>query len=309
MEITDKIIQHAQAGDLETLAMLDSKGFLIGAHESADQFAERLKTLRHNIREMDRELEENGRFLFGNYSVTAEDRIPAGIFTACSSMTEHLYSFRIDWVPGFFVTPSFSWLFGGCAFYSFPDFFTFFIIRQCFARKKRWLIYDRDELLAHELCHVARIGLQSNIFEENFAYKTASSRFRRKVGGMFRGPFDAFLLLGSTLILLLSQVTKTFFLPGLDVAYFWGVVGLAVLSLGTRHLSACLKFRKCLKKLAGVSPDFFLAVAFRCTDTEIHQLASGKVGDIRSWINSRTTDSLRWQVIQHRFISEDESVR
>lgn len=38
-----------------------------------------------------------------------------------------------------------------------PEFFTLFIIRRTLKDQERWLIYRRNELISHELCHVARV--------------------------------------------------------------------------------------------------------------------------------------------------------
>ncbi len=37
----------------------------------------------------------------------------------------------------------------------------------------------RQELLAHELCHIARIALDSTLYEETFAYQVSPSPLRR----------------------------------------------------------------------------------------------------------------------------------
>jgi len=132
-------------------------------------------------------------------SFPAAQRIPREMVTNVAAITQEHYGFAIDWVPGFFADQSFGWLFGGCAYYFEPDFFALFIVRRSFEHHNRWLIYNRDELLSHELCHVARGGLKADFFEEEFAYGVSGSWFRQAVGGLFRTGsegLDRLLVLG-----------------------------------------------------------------------------------------------------------------
>ena len=129
----------------------------------------RLGELREHYGVMEASLAEGGRYEIEGVAVEAHARIPAELFGRAKAVTRDMYGFDADWVPGFFVDMAFGWFFGGCAFHFFPDFFTLFMIRRSFAERERWLIYDRDELLAHEMCHVARVALDSTVFEEVFA--------------------------------------------------------------------------------------------------------------------------------------------
>ncbi len=58
-------------------------------------------------------------------------------------------------------------------------------------------IYKRDEILAHEMVHVMRAHLNSNKYEEVFAYLTSASSFRRYFGPIFRHSFEPIILLFS----------------------------------------------------------------------------------------------------------------
>ena len=300
--IDDRLIERAAAADLEAAAELDAMGLLVGREESAAAYGERLDALRSNTLAMREALARDGRYEVEGFTVSASEEIPSDLFEEASAVTRDLYGFAIRWVPGFFINPSFSLLFGGCAFYFYPDFFALFIIRKCFSVRERWLIYSRTELLSHELCHVARLGLMSTVFEETFAYQTATSGFRRMVGSIFRRPSDSFMFLGSALVLLLGQMVRTLVAPWLWIAPFWGVVLLVFAFLIVRHIGHRRVFSRalaCLSRLVGGDAG---AVLFRCTDEEIEAIATlGSINGLRAWLTARVSSEFRWQVIAHRY--------
>ncbi len=295
-------LQAAVDGDEAAAGELDACGLLIGGLESPEQWVERIRKLTANIERMEAQLAETRQFTVEDVCVQAGDRIPQELFGAAGRITEALYGFRADWVPGFFVNPSFGWLFGGCAFYFYPDFFAMFIIRRAFAQREKWLFYDRVELLAHELCHVARVGFTSRRFEEMLAYQTATSHFRRVAGGVFRSPVDGYVLLGATWLLLLAQVLRFSVLLWLPGWPFWllviGVIGFFAI----RHGRDVHIFAKATRNLERIAPGAARSVLFRCTDEEIDALAGLDDADaLAQWLDYRVRSSRRWQLIRDRF--------
>jgi len=291
-----------EQGELESLIACDRRGLLIGANETAAQFVARLQCLQANIAELETALASDGSYRLENLLLASTARIGHELFAEVENDTRSLYDFAVDWVPGFFVDPGFGWLFGGAAFYFYPDFFALFIIRRSFRNKPKWLIYRRSELLAHELCHIARIALESSVYEETFAYAVSSSAFRRHFGGMFHRPTDSLLLLCSTLLLLLAQVSQLFVLNWLPIWPFWSAVVGIVVYLIARHLLCARRLRKAKANLGG--DEHSAAVLFRCTDREIATLAACADADAaRQWMQQQAQTSLRWQVISARFLS------
>ena len=304
--ITDAELGAVHANDLSTLCELDRRGLLLGARETLDKYAARLECLRRNIQKMEDSLEAESCFQIDDLTLQAEERIDASQFSEARDITDSKYGFSIDWVPGFYINPRMGWLFGGCAFYFFPDFFAVFILRRAFASRQRWLIYDRSELLAHELCHVARLPLQSHQYEEQFAYQTSTSAFRRAVGGTFRGAGDSLLLLAPTFLLLAAQICRLFLWAAIPIWPFWGLVLLAAAFLFTRgHLSQkrLKKARQNLQK-AGISATD--PVLFRCTDKEIDELADAPENQATDIISRWQQSAPRWQVITQRFLKKDD---
>jgi len=301
---TEQLIERAGTGDIDALVALDEQGFLIGFQESLDSYVTRLRCLQSNIGGMDKELAETGSFEVEGVAVSDEDRIPTSLFERVRGKTEELFRFQIDWVPGFFINPSQGWLFGGCAFYFYPDFFALFIIRRSFANRERWLIYSRDELLAHELCHVARIAMESDVFEETFAYQTATSAFRRAVGSVFRSPMDSYFLLGSTFALLAAQLARVLVFHALPIWPFWGLVLLVIASFAGRQQRGRKLFSAALRRLTSIAEEDALAALFRCSDDEVLWISRCRDGaSLLAWASEKAMDSVRWQVIRARFFS------
>ncbi|MBO4528193.1 MAG: hypothetical protein J5743_11225 [Victivallales bacterium] len=297
---SEENLLQAASGNIDTLAAYDANGFLLGADESAEDFAKRIRLFQANRQKLEDALQKDGKYDAEGIIVTPGDRIPNTLFAKIAEHTKRLYRFQIDWVPGFFIDPSFSLLFGGCAFCSYPDFFTMFIIRRTFKTQEKWLIYNRDELLAHELCHVARIALLSEEFEETFAYQTSSSSFRKLIGGIFRKQTDSFMFLGVTFILLFAQILRTQWIHTMPIWPFWSLVGLVFAWLLIRHAFHCRRLGIAQRHIAELfGADNAFPVMFRCTDEELHRFASTKPQTLKTWILEQS--SLRWQIIRKRF--------
>lgn len=301
--ITDEQIDLAAQENVQCLADLDARGFLVGAEEDGPAYTARIGALRGRFEEMEKSLSETGLYEIEGLKFPADRRIPPELITNVSAVTREAYGFAIDWVPGFFADQSFGWLFGGCAYYFNPEFFAVFIIRKCFAKRNRWLIYNRDELLAHELCHVARSGLHANFFEEEFAYGLSNSGFRKTVGGLFRTGNEAFFILGAALLLLLVQIVRLFLWPALPMWPFWLLFAAILAYLVSRlyQLRKLIKTaRRNLRPIAGENTG---KVLFRCTDSDVLDIAGLADKDaLRRWLQERRADNLRWKVIHHRFL-------
>ena len=286
---------------MEALLALDKRGLFPAPGEDAPAFAARLEDLNVRLQEMENQLKQTGSYTVEDVTVGRDARIPASIFSEAAAKTGKLYGFQCDWVPGFFINPSFSGLFGGCAFSFYPDFFSLFIIRSSFRKKKNWLWYRREELLAHELCHVARAGLLSNDFEELFAYQTAATAFRRITGGIFRAQKDVFLFLGVTLLQLLAQIVRVFYCPSLPSWPFWSLLAAVFVFLVLRLARDTAHFRKARRRLAEIygGADNAGIVIFHAADREIREIA--RTGNLPELLKKYESEELRWKMMRRRF--------
>ena len=289
----EELLNKAAAGDIDALLVLDKHGFIMGQTESPEAFVARLRALAGKLGKMQKSLDKDGKFEIDDVTVYARDRIPDKLFGEAKDSTSSLFGFSIDWVPGFFIDPFF--LFGGCAFTYYPDFFAMFIIRRSFKHAQKWFIYKRKELLAHELCHIARIGMESERFEETFAYQTATSPFRRLLGGVFLKPMDSYLLLGSAFLLLLGQFLRIYLFHALPIAPFWGLIALSILWLTLRYIGLMNTLKNAQNNMALLWGDNAMKALFRSSDKEIRTWASFKNKDeAEAWLEKQ---GIRWKVI------------
>ena len=299
--ISQALIAKIRQHDLSAMAELDAMGISPSPAESVEEFATRLEGLNLNFAKMEDALHCAGEYTVEGVAVKATARIPEEIFAEPMERTSRLFGFRCDWVPGFFFSASPLSFFGGYAFYFFPEFFAMFLARGEFRKRQKWLFIGRDELVSHEMCHIARAALESHAYEELFAYQTATTAFRRFTGGIFREQLDSFLFLGATFLLFFWQLARAFAFPLLPAWPGWVVLVADVVFLMARHCRTYHRFTTARKKLTRLYGDEATAraVLFHASDAEIPQLAKAKdlPGLLDGWANSQ----LRWQIIRHRF--------
>ncbi len=303
--IDESLLSRAEANDQAALLELDRQGLPAAPEETLTDYIKRIRQLQERIIAMQEAFAANGEYECEGLKMRAEDQVPVDLLRESTASTLENYDFQIDWVPAFFINPSFSWLFGGCAYYFYPETFALMIIRRSFARKRRWFIYDRDEILAHEMCHVARLAFFSRAYEERFAYAISASGFRRRFGGVFESPADSCLLLGSTFVLLGGQISQTLWFPGLAMWPFWALVGGAAAFLMGRDRQR----RRTLKRAQGnlqnlsLSRKQAMSVLFRCADDEIAVIAAFREADeLCHWLRQKVQLEIRWRVTAARFM-------
>jgi len=299
--LTEELIKNAEKGDMDTLVKLDANGFLIGADETARDFSQRLHTLLEKLTNLKKQVSEKEVYEIEGMKFKSKGLIPKRDFEAAMKTNLDLYDFAIDWVPGFYQNPSMGWLFGGCCYTSEPDFFSFFQVRETFKTKNRWLFYNRDELVAHELCHVARSGIDAKKFEEFFAYKTSPKTFRRSFGSALYSSSDTYTILLASLTLPVMQYLR---LKGTVTLPFWPFITLFLLLIANfirRYFSLNNNFKKACRNLTPIFGEKVQSVLFRCSDSEIVQFAALSGQPLKEKIDQLSTQNLRWRVISERF--------
>ena len=289
--------------DIETLAGLDANGLFPGESETLEDFKERLLAIEADSSEIAAELDKGGRVrIVPGLEAAKESIISSEVVAEAAHITESAYAFTIDWAPAFYLTENMGFLWGGCAII-FDTGMPVFLIRSSFAKSRKWLWYRRDELLSHELCHVARNSLQDKHYEEMFAYRISFSAFRRQFGDCFQTKLDALLFLLPVLLLLAVQVVRSFLWDRLPIAPFWCAVGLYPLFLVLRSQFHKRRLRMARKAVLPIIGDRVDAVLFRCAAGEIAELAglSNDAEAARRWLGRKSSSCLRWRIISHRF--------
>lgn len=288
---------------LERYAALDAAGFLPGAGEDAADFEARISAITDAHREFEEELAAKGEVtVFGEFVLKESERIPEEIIAEADELTEQLYDFRTVHVPGFFLSRDIGPLWGGCMISDTELPFSFFLIRSAFRKRPRWFLYNRQELLAHELCHSMRQPLRDVPLEEFFAYRTSPSRFRRYLGNCFIRDYDALLFVIPVFVLLGAVMVQSFWLPQFPAWPFWIIALSYPAYLLYRNARARRWVFKAAKALRGFGVEKPMAVLFRSTTQEIRDLGKLKSQEsFRAFIAEK--EELRWQVIRRRFLS------
>ena len=290
------------------IAELDAAGFMPAPGEEQACFIRRAENILERHREFDRLLDESGRLtVFDSVEVSRDEKIDPAIIAESGDVTWRLYRFRTEHVPGFFLSRSVGLLWGGVLIGDPDECFSFFLIRNSFRTKEKWLFYRRTELFAHELCHSMRMELRETTLEEYFAYQTSPSLLRRYLGNCFIRDIDAILFVLPTLLLLAATLARDFFLPRLPVGVFWILALVYPAFLLIRNARSLRVVRRAAKKLASFGVTDVLPVLFRCTREELVRL--GDLADASAfdrYRRERADVELRWKIINERFVEKEE---
>ncbi len=169
------------------------------------------------------------------------------------AITQKLYGFSHPHVKAFYMKKGLSFWEGAATWIEDIPVIQLHPKLKC---KKLLGLYDKKEILAHESVHALRAPLNSVRFEEHFAYRTSTSRWRRYFGPLFRSHRESSFFL---LLLAFCTLGSFFFFP-LFLAP-WLVLGTALIRLMRTHRV----LERCAKKLPYSS-------LVRCTDEEIQKL-------------------------------------
>ena len=283
---------------LDRLLALDAQGFIPGENESVEEFLDRVVRTRKRLIEFDEALAAAEKVrVFDSFEVSAADRIAPELVGEAAEKTFDLYRFSIRYVPGFYLTEKVGWLWGGCMIADVENDFSLFLLRGAFRKKRKFLNYFREELLAHELCHAARTALNDSVLEEYFAYQTSPSKLRRYLGNCFISEKDAYLFLFPVLLLPVAEFVRFRFLAGFPSWIFWVIALVYPVYLLIRNGLSRFQVNRAGKNLlkAGIIP--VKAVLFRMSYKEIKEFATKKVTDIPDSIAEKARYSPRWAVI------------
>ncbi len=293
-------INAAAAGSTQALLEFDRWGLPPAPGEDHQAFAERLQKLADALTELENQLRKHPQFeVAPGIKIAHARKIPPAICEEALQQTQELYDVRPEWVPGFFANESFGMLWGGCALSDPESNLVLFIIRKIFSKKRCYLVYDRQELMAHELTHAAHQALNELKYEEYFAYRTAHSPLRKLFGGCFVRKYDAWAFLLPILMLPVAQMLNLMQIIAVNMSIFYLIAAIVPCGLAIRCLLTARtanRARKFLLKKQIRKPD---AVLFRLTAKEIKVLSAGKMPIIRD---------LRSQILAQYFPAAPENM-
>ena len=291
------------------LLRLDRAGFLPAPGMSEAEFLDCSRQILDTHRRFDEKLEADGKAdLFDVVTVTPQDRIEPALISEVAGITEKLYGFAVNYVPGFYLTRAVGLLWGGCMLGDRDEHFSVLLLRNAFKKRRRFLNYTRDELLAHELCHSVRQSLSEITLEEYFAYRTSSSPVRRYLGNCFIRDIDALLFVIPLMFLPVVELLRALLIPQLPVWPFWCLALLYPLFLLVRNALSRRVVQRARAALTACGVRQVEAVLFRATLPELKAMAKFRCRpeNFRVWAEKLAETELRWQIILQRFVDEDE---
>ncbi|GHS91064.1 hypothetical protein FACS1894107_03670 [Planctomycetales bacterium] len=288
------------ASSLDAAARLDAAGWLVGADETGAAYFSRVRQAQAAYQQQLAAVARKEKIVWADDGVEGlpENFIAPEILATASG---GLYAFRLTEALGFYCPRALGLLWGGCAFYDEERRTRFFLLRAAFRHRKKFLrLYSREELLAHETCHLARQPLADDRFEEFFAYQTSFSPLRRYLGSCFTRPADALWILLPSLAILAAAIAQLFIVLPSEPFFLALFLGAGYLLARVRRVRQTIMRAKKNLWLAGVGQP--LAVLFRCVAPEILALAKMRsTGATRAYLADRVAKNFRWQVINRRF--------
>lgn len=227
-------------------------------------------------------------------------------------ITNRLFGISPKWIPVYFSNYSLTPWHGGCAwiFQLAEESPTgaIFQLRRTFRDSKKYLgIYDRDELMSHEMAHVGRMMYDEPKFEEILAYRTSRSPIRRWLGPIVQSSLESMLFVLVILMTLFFDLFLIFMQPDNFLMYsLWlktiplAVVAFALMRLWRRHRT----FSRCWRNLFEHFQDEHRTngIIYRLTDQEIIAFASASQQQIADYMVKE--ESLRWKLIKKAYMDK-----
>jgi len=279
------------------------KGFIPGPGENEEDFIRRVKHLLNFSNETAGFLKKFPKDL----PFRKTSRIPRPHLQEALKQSEQLFGFSPDWTPGFFDDTDLALWQGGAASVMYLENqsqpIAFMQLRQEFSGESKILgIYDRTEVMAHEMAHIGRMVFDEPRFEEVLAYQTSSNSFRRKIGPIVSSANESSLFMIVLMLAFALEFAAVYFDNPL-----WGMASLSYkaipLSLiafgvfrlrkGNQVFSGC---REILEKILGDSSKA-LHVMYRLTDKEIEAFSEMSALTAQDLVHYNKKHSLRWRLI------------
>jgi hypothetical protein len=173
-----------------------SQGLLAKKYETYDQWVQRTDTL----------LKQVSFFKNSNYIEAEEQLAPQEHINAACQLLISRFDLWPDWACVIYTSEQMGWAHLGAFSIAVDEShrIPFIQIHPRFRFKPRWFFYRREEIIAHELIHLMRQGLDDGAYEEFLAYRIDSSAYRRWMGPLFSTPWSASLLVLSLGIWMMS---------------------------------------------------------------------------------------------------------
>lgn len=236
-----------------------------------------------------------------------EERAPKEELEAALLETGELYDVRPDWVSAFYSSRGLAWWHGGGMLLleekgGSPPLVSL-QLRAHFKKNRRHLgLYDRHEILVHELLHCGRSSFEEPHFEEFLAYQSSRRAYRRFLGPLFPSTVGFWWFFGS---LLGVQLFDHWLVQGEHWTLWswgWPLRILPFFLIGTgcyRMWKRRRQFKRALHTLKGAVQSLkkARAILYRLTDDEIIRFSRTSSEEFLAEAKERAAEELRWKVI------------
>lgn len=275
------------------------QGFIPGPEETESAFQERVAFCQNLEQQLVQGVGANLPFEVG-------DQKSKGLLEEVLPFAQNLYGIQPQWVPLFFSNYQLAPWHGGCAWIFQLNDHTptaaFLQLRAQFRNSLTFLrIYQRRELIAHELAHVGRMLYQEHQFEEILAYQSSSSSWRRWLGPIVQSSKESFFFIFLLGVVILADFALLSLGPKMAAIAWWiklvplAFIALAIGRLIDRHRT----FKRCLRHLEALySPQEARHLRYRLRDSEIKQFSRLSSSAIRDFITSAAERSFRWRFLK-----------
>ena len=272
------------------------QGFIPGPDETEIAFTERVDFCKNLQQNLMQKVGENFPFdLKDHSSDSLGDVLP---------FTKELFGIAPQWVPLFFNNYHLAPWHGGCAWIFQMDekspTAAFLQLRSPFRFSSNYLgLYNRKELIAHELAHVGRMLYQEPQFEELFAYQTSTSKWRCWLGPIVQSSKESLFFILSLGIVIMADLASLG--SGMNLNTWWLKMVpflLVVFGIGRlfyRHslMNRCLANLESLNLLKDAKH-----LLYRLRDSEIKQFARLPPSQIQKFIDGSAINSFRWRFLK-----------
>ena len=285
---------------------LNRQGLFPGPKETKESFLQRVDFCQHLTFHLQQH--PDVKFPFPISDQVINNEITKDAFLLCSKT----FGMMPDWALIIFHNYKLLPWHGGCAWIFQLDatspLCAFLQLRKEFKNYSSYLgIYQRSELIAHEMAHVGRMAYEEPKFEELLAYRSSSSFWHKNLSPLVQSAnerlFFVILLVATLLTSLTALLVDSFLLTQLSL--------LALLAPFIAFIMALLRLLKrqsCLKKTLNnlkkiVCKKDASHLLYRLSDKEIFLFANSTPAQISEYIKMQTTCSFRWQFLQQCYFN------
>jgi hypothetical protein len=291
----------------EELITWNQEGLIPGPTESEEEYLKRVEFCLRLKQQLTKELGTTLPF-------QESDLASQTIFESAWKKTFPLFGIRPSWVPLFFSNVKLTPWHGGCAWIfqlnEKAPLAGLLQLRKSFATQSIFTrMYQRDELIAHELAHVGRMCYQEPKYEEFFAYQTSASWLRRTLGPIVQSSYESLIFVFALVFVLFFDLWMLLAEQSPNTLTAWAIklIPIAMLAYaGARLAKRWQTLKKARKVLLQIVANEELAdqVLYRLTDHEIESFANMNGGEIQDYFESHQTQSLRLKMIQELYFAK-----